>query len=129
MKRPKFLVLSMVVLLISFKSIKPDVSDDECGVDDTEKEFADIPRLADKPVTSSVSPQSHKTSKKVEKKSLLIVFDGTSSMGADLTQMRDAAKKLITELSERKDKPIKNYVLTVFKDPSRFGRLIIRQLV
>lgn len=128
MKRPKFLVLSVVVLLLSFKSVKSDVSDDECGVDDAEKEFADIPRPADKPVISSVSPKSHMAIKKVEKKSLLIVFDGTSSMGADLTQMRGAAKKLIAELSERKDKPIKNYVLTVFKDPSRYDRLIFRQL-
>lgn len=51
-------------------------------------------------------------------KSLLIVFDGTESMGDDLKQMVPAAKQIIERFNDRKKKPIRNFVLTVFQDPS-----------
>ncbi|CAO1385749.1 unnamed protein product [Diamesa serratosioi] len=52
-----------------------------------------------------------------DQKSLLIIFDGTSSMGADLVQLRSAAAQIINEFSQRHDNPIFNYILVVFRDP------------
>lgn len=129
MKLPKYVlysVASLSILLLTIGSVKSDISDDECGVDiEVEPE---VRNSTDKPQISVVRPQSKKSSQKFNKKSLLIAFDGTNSMRSDLNQMRDAAKKLITDLSGRDDKPIKNYVLTVFKDPSRFKILIHRTI-
>jgi hypothetical protein len=53
-------------------------------------------------------------------KSLLICFDSTGSMTDDLNEMRDAAKQIVGDFSARADKPIKNYVLSVFNDPGKF---------
>ena len=113
---------SQVLLAITFLiiSVKSDISEDECGAW-VEEEATTIASSIDKPKFISATPKMSKSDeyfrKRVPKKSLVIVFDGTSSMTDDLNQMRNAAKEIITNLSSRKDKPIKNYVLTVFKDP------------
>ena len=52
-------------------------------------------------------------------RSLLIIFDGTKSMTKDLEQLRLAATQIINELSMRRDNPIFNYVLVVFRDPGK----------
>lgn len=57
---------------------------------------------------------------RVDQRSLLIIFDGTSSMGGDLVQLRSAAQEIINEFSNRKDNPIFNYILVVFRDPGKF---------
>jgi hypothetical protein len=101
------------VAVIAMNSAIGDQSDDECGVN---SDSDDIPG---KNLSSSVSQASGSRVRKYPQRSLLIVFDGTSSMGNDLEQMRTAAKQIINELSGRENKPIKNYVLTVFKDPSK----------
>lgn len=54
---------------------------------------------------------------KPHQKSLIIAFDGTASMGPNLEQLRLAAKDIVKEYASRPDKPIHNYVLTVFNDP------------
>lgn len=121
MKLSRFFVLSftaLTVFIIGNHSVKSNIVDDECESDDTTVEN-EITNSIDKQI-SSVS----KSERKNAKKSLVIVFDGTNSMKEDLDQMRDAAKEIITELSEVKDKPIKNYVLTVFKDPSELSNVI-----
>lgn len=56
-----------------------------------------------------------------DQKSLLIVFDATGSMHDDLEQLRAGAKEIINELSARQDNPIYNYVLVVYRDPSKFS--------
>lgn len=56
-----------------------------------------------------------------DQKSLLIVFDATGSMHDDLEQLRAGAQEIINELSARKDNPIFNYVLVVYRDPSKFS--------
>lgn len=55
-----------------------------------------------------------------DQKSLLIVFDATGSMHDDLEQLRSGAQEIVTELSARDDNPIYNYVLVVYRDPSKF---------
>ncbi|CAO1415300.1 unnamed protein product [Diamesa serratosioi] len=52
-----------------------------------------------------------------DQRSLLIIFDGTGSMGADLAQLKSAAQEIINEFSQRIDNPIFNYILVVFRDP------------
>lgn len=54
-----------------------------------------------------------------DQKSLLIVFDATGSMHDDLEQLRAGAQEIVTELSARQDNPIYNYVLVVYRDPSK----------
>jgi hemicentin len=51
------------------------------------------------------------------KKSLLIIFDGTGSMGTDLAQLRSGANDIIKDFSSRENSPIDNYVLVIFRDP------------
>lgn len=55
--------------------------------------------------------------------SLLIVFDGTGSMHADLNQLRGAALKIVNDLAEKESNPIYNYILSVFRDPGEFNIL------
>lgn len=55
-----------------------------------------------------------------DQKSLLIVFDATGSMHDDLEGLRAGAQEIVTELSARHDNPIYNYVLVVYRDPSKF---------
>ena len=63
-------------------------------------------------------------------RSLVIIFDGTASMHDDLKQLTDGAQKIVNELSKRKDNPIFNYVLVVFRDPSKkyFGHISLNHL-
>lgn len=60
-----------------------------------------------------------------DQKSLLIIFDSTGSMGSDLAQLRQAAKDIVNFFAERDDKPIYNYILSVFNDPSNFFCIVI----
>lgn len=55
---------------------------------------------------------------RVDQKSLLIIFDATTSMEPDLVQLRSAAQRIVNDLSQRRDNPIFNYILVVFRDPS-----------
>lgn len=63
-------------------------------------------------MTSSMAQKPHQ-------KSLLIVFDGTGSMDNNLAQLKPIVEDIIKEYSSRADKPIYNYVLTVFNDPGK----------
>lgn len=105
-----------MLLSIKVLNVKTDISDDECGIE--VEDVNDVPTgSTDNPIAVGVKPKTDNYRKRIPQKSLLIVFDGTSSMNDDLAQMRDAAKEIMTNLSSRKDKPIKNYVLSVFRDP------------
>lgn len=64
--------------------------------------------------------RDYKDRPRPDQKSLLIVFDATGSMHDDLEQLRSGAQEIITELSAREDNPIYNYVLVVYRDPSKF---------
>lgn len=55
-----------------------------------------------------------------DQRSLLIVFDATGSMHDDLEQLRAGAQEIINEFSVRADNPIYNYVLVVYRDPSKW---------
>jgi hypothetical protein len=55
-----------------------------------------------------------------DQRSLLIVFDATGSMHDDLEQLRSGAQEIVNEMSARIDNPIYNYVLVVYRDPSKF---------
>jgi hypothetical protein len=79
-------------------------------------------QLHDESVGKRVPRDSRRASSdrpRSDQKSLLIVFDATGSMHDDLEQLRDGAQEIINELSERGDYTIFNYVLTVFRDPSK----------
>lgn len=113
-------VLAVVLLVFAISRAKSDISDDECGIienfDDSEAAATDQPE--DEIATSSTNrPQIIEALP--DQKSLLIVFDGTRSMGKDLQQLRDAAKKIIESFAGREDKPIANYILSVFRDPRK----------
>lgn len=60
-----------------------------------------------------------------DQRSLLIVFDATGSMHDDLEQLRAGAQEIVTELSAREDNPIFNYVLVVYRDPSKSSLSLI----
>ncbi|KAJ4441696.1 hypothetical protein ANN_11554 [Periplaneta americana] len=52
--------------------------------------------------------------------SLAFVFDSTGSMWNDLVQVKMGAERIMATMLERPDKPIYNYVLVPFHDPSQF---------
>lgn len=54
--------------------------------------------------------------------SLVIVFDGTTSMFDDLQQLKMGAKAIIEEVNARERNPIFNYVFVPFRDPSESCR-------
>lgn len=64
-----------------------------------------------------------------DQRSLLIVFDATGSMHDDLEQLRSGAQEIVTELSAREDNPIYNYVLVVYRDPSKSPLSLISALI
>jgi len=51
--------------------------------------------------------------------SLAFVFDSTGSMWDDLVQVQIGAERIMATMLERPDKPIYNYVLVPFHDPSK----------
>jgi hypothetical protein len=53
------------------------------------------------------------------KRSLIFVCDATRSMKEDLKQLRDGADKIVDKFSGLKKHPIKNYVLSVFRDQGK----------
>lgn len=120
MKNSVFSVLSLVAIITifanNFQIVQSDISDDECGI---EPEIFFAEPSTDKPVNISASYVDEILKKRGSRKSLLIVFDGTNSMRVALDQMREAAKDIISNLYQREDRPIKNYVLSVFKDPCK----------
>ncbi|XP_052863793.1 hemicentin-1-like [Anopheles cruzii] len=59
-------------------------------------------------------------------RSLVIVFDATGSMVDDLQQLRDAARLIIAEVTQRDNNPIFNYIFVPFRDPHVGPRLVTR---
>uniref|UniRef100_A0A182T8Y9 VWFA domain-containing protein n=1 Tax=Anopheles maculatus TaxID=74869 RepID=A0A182T8Y9_9DIPT len=59
-------------------------------------------------------------------RSLVIVFDATGSMLDDLQQLRDAARLIIAEITQRDSNPIFNYIFVPFRDPHVGPRLVTR---
>ncbi|XP_050086783.1 hemicentin-1-like [Anopheles aquasalis] len=59
-------------------------------------------------------------------RSLVIVFDATGSMVDDLQQLRDAARLIIAEITQRETNPIFNYVFVPFRDPHVGPKLVTR---
>lgn len=54
-----------------------------------------------------------------DQKSLIIAFDTTGSMSADLEQLRSAASEIVNIFSAKDSNPIFNYILSLFNDPSK----------
>ncbi|KFB46823.1 AGAP002268-PA-like protein [Anopheles sinensis] len=59
-------------------------------------------------------------------RSLVIVFDATGSMLDDLQQLRDAARLIIAEITQKDSNPIFNYIFVPFRDPHVGPRLVTR---
>ncbi|KAK2153365.1 hypothetical protein LSH36_299g00049 [Paralvinella palmiformis] len=55
--------------------------------------------------------------------SLAFVFDITGSMHNDLVQVIEGAAKILATTLARREKPLYNYVLVPFHDPSKFTLL------
>jgi hypothetical protein len=60
--------------------------------------------------------------------SLAFVFDSTGSMWDDLVQVKIGAERIMATMLERPDKPIYNYVLVPFHDPSKSLEYTIKRL-
>jgi hypothetical protein len=60
--------------------------------------------------------------------SLAFVFDSTGSMWDDLVQVKIGAERIMATMLERPDKPIYNYVLVPFHDPSKSLECGIKRL-
>jgi len=60
--------------------------------------------------------------------SLAFVFDSTGSMWDDLVQVKIGAERIMATMLERPDKPIYNYVLVPFHDPSKSLKYRIKRL-
>lgn len=58
-----------------------------------------------------------------DQKSLLIAFDTTGSMAADLQQLQSGAEDIVRTFSEKPNDPIYNYVLSLFNDPCELKTL------
>lgn len=56
---------------------------------------------------------------------LAFVFDSTGSMWDDLVQVKMGAERIMAAMLERPDKPIYNYVLVPFHDPSKLSQLYL----
>lgn len=105
-----FVILSLIL------TTKGDISDDECSV--WKDETTTIASMIDKPTNASKLSNSHtNSSRKLRKKSLILVFDATGSMHDDLVQLRGAAKEIVKHFSAQEENPIQNYILSVFRDP------------
>lgn len=110
-----FLSASVIFLLLVNTNVVQ--SDEECSVcEDVETPTA----TGSKEMLSNNTESDEGKKKEVPKKSLTLVFDGTGSMSTDLAQLRGAAQEIVKTLSELKDNPIGNYVLSVFRDPGWF---------
>lgn len=103
---------------INKSQIKLDISDDECGNHEEDVETTTtVTHQTEVDNTRDLSAKAN--NQNYTKKSLIVVFDGTNSMVNDLIQMQAAVREIVQNLSVGENKSIKNYVLTVFRDPSK----------
>lgn len=112
----KIIQVNLLILILYIKATIGDISDEECGIFDTEIEKPSR-NVSDNATPRKLPSKDYKGRPRPNQKSLLIVFDGTSSMTDDLAQLRPAARNIIKVWSESDDNPIFNYVLAVFRDP------------
>lgn len=91
---------------------------DEIGSENHEEDYI--------PLDVEISPDEISESDDEETRSgatLAFVFDSTGSMWDDLVQVKMGAERIMATMLERPDKPIYNYVLVPFHDPSKLSRL------
>ncbi|XP_026680866.1 hemicentin-1-like [Diaphorina citri] len=69
-------------------------------------------------VLRSSSAYGDRLGEKVGTASLTFVFDSTGSMWDDLTHVKIGAAKILDTMLERSNKPIYNFVLVPFRDPT-----------
>lgn len=93
----------LVATIIAIVSVAPVRLDDECEAFSIVEKFSKVAK-------SDFSQ---------EQKSLLIAFDGTRSMTTDLNQLRAGATEITLEFANRHDNPIYDYILSIFRDPSK----------
>lgn len=99
--------IKILTLIILIKIINCDRSDDECGI---------ILQNAE-PANATDDEIYHAFEKLKPKKSLVIVFDTTGSMGDDLKNLQSAAVDITELLKKHPDNPVGNYILSKFDDP------------
>lgn len=109
--------LLVLTRCISFVTPLDDLCEAYNAIDDTTREALQFSK------TKSLHT-NYEDRPRPDQKSLLIVFDKTSSMASDLAQLRKGALEIVTNFSTREDNPIFNYILQLFDDPSKFQELI-----
>lgn len=65
----------------------------------------------------NINCQSYSRSTPSIQRDLIIVFDSTRSMEADLEAMRHTAKLVVKEFEQMKTNPITNFIIELFNDP------------
>lgn len=98
-----FIVMSLLLISV----VKSDISAADCEDYEDEIETTNPPKKLKKDFKGRPRP---------DQKSLLLVFDNTDSMSSDLAQLQEAARAIVNTLAGLEEKPIYNYILSVFND-------------
>lgn len=113
-----FIVMSLLLISV----VKPDISAADCvdyedEIETTTTSAASSDVITKVPIPTKKPKKDFKGRPRPDQKSLLLVFDDTGSMSDDLVQLRGAAREIVNTLAGLDEKPIYNYILSVFNDP------------
>jgi hypothetical protein len=111
------LVLNRLPSLDKHKANTPDSKHqggDQIGSEDHEEDDISLGvEISPEEISESDNEETHSGA------TLAFVFDSTGSMWDDLVQVKMGAERIMATMLERPDKPIYNYVLVPFHDPSK----------
>lgn len=124
MNSSAFCILAFVafaaILMDSIQIALCDISDTECGVlNEIESNKLLAQNSTDNTPESPNRSQNELFRRPAAKKSLMIIFDGTGSMGDDLVGLGGAANEIVQFLSKKEDQAIENYIFAVFRSGGR----------
>lgn len=113
------LVLNRLPSLDKHKANPPDSQHqggDQIGSEDHEEDDISLGvEISPEEISESDNEETHSGA------TLAFVFDSTGSMWDDLVQVKMGAERIMATMLERPDKPIYNYVLVPFHDPSKLS--------
>lgn len=112
------IVLTALALVSTVNFVNSDKSDDECRIAAAALNTSTMAATTTAtPLHRVVQTIDYTGRARPDQKSLLIVFDATASMAADLEQLRSGAREIVNLLAAQAENPIYNYILSVFRDP------------
>lgn len=116
-------VAFVVILLNNIRIALSDISDDECGIfHEFESNKLSTLNSTDNAAESLNRSKNELYRRAVPKKSLIIIFDGTGSMGDDLIGLGGAAKEIVNFLSKKEENVIEDYIFAVFRNAGKIVR-------